>query len=112
MLTAGDIVELDLGVPGGSEAGLHRPAVVVTAQRILRGGPNVVEVVPLTRAIRQSSTEVIIVPDRGNGLAASSSAQCQHVRSVAMTRIRERTGNVGPVLLAEVRETLALLLDL
>jgi mRNA interferase MazF len=112
MLTPGDVVELDLGMPAGSEAGLRRPAIVVTAQRILKGGPNVVQVVPLTRAIRRSSTEVIIGPDEGNGLEASSSAQCQHVRSVATTRIRQRTGNVGPVVLGEVRETLALLLDL
>jgi mRNA interferase MazF len=111
MLTPGDVVELDLGLPAGSEAGLLRPAIVVTAQRILRGGPNVVQVVPLTRTIRESSTEVIIGPDQGNGLAAVSSAQCQHVRSVATARIRQRTGNVGPVLLGEVRETLALLLD-
>ena len=40
-----------------------------------------------------------------------SSAQCQHVRSVAVTRISARMGNVGPVALGELRETLALLLD-
>jgi mRNA interferase MazF len=112
MLTPGDVVELDLGAPAGSEAGLRRPAIVVTAQRVLRGGPNVVQVVPLTRAIRQNSTEVTVDPDDGNGLEEPSSAQCQHVRSVATTRIRERTGNVGPVVLGEVRETLSLLLDL
>ena len=47
MLTPGDVVELDLGMPAGSEAGLRRPAIVVTAARVLRGGPNVVQVVPL-----------------------------------------------------------------
>src|SRR5688572_22984988 len=99
MLTPGDVVELNLGTPAGSEAGLRRPAIVVTAQRILRGGPNVVQVVPLTRTIRQSSTEVIVDPDERNGLTAVSSAQCQHVRSVATMRIRKRTGNVGPVVL-------------
>ena len=112
MLMPGDVVELDLGTPPGSEAGLRRPAVVVTAARVLAGGPNVVQVVPLTRTIRSSSTEVLIDPDHGNRLSARSSAQCQHVRSVAITRIRHRTGNVGPVVLSEVRETLALLLDL
>lgn len=109
---AGDIVELDLGAPTGSEAGLRRPAVVVTAARVLRGGPTVVQVVPLTRTIRRSGTEVRIDPDAVNGLAHLSAAQCQLVRSVATTRIDERTGNVGPVVLAEVRDTLALLLDL
>jgi mRNA-degrading endonuclease toxin of MazEF toxin-antitoxin module len=44
MLTPGDIVELDLGAPAGSEDGLRRPAVVVTAARVLRGGPTVVQV--------------------------------------------------------------------
>jgi mRNA interferase MazF len=112
MLTPGDVVELDLGMPAGSEAGLRRPAIVVTAARILRGGPNVVQVVPLTRTIRTSSTEILIDPDEDNRLVARSSAQCQHVRSVATTRIQERTGKVGPVVLNEVRETLALLLDL
>ena len=112
MLTPGDVVALDLGTPAGSEAGRRRPALVVTAARILRGGPNVVQVVPLTRTIRASSTEVLIDPDEDNQLAARSAAQCQHVRSVATTRIQERTGNVGPVVLNEVRETLALLLDL
>ena len=112
MLTPGDVVELDLGTPAGSEAGLHRPAIVVTAARVLRGGPDVVQVVPLTRTIRASSTEVVVDPDGSNRLAARSSAQCQHARSVATTRIHQRRGNVGPVVLGEVRETLALLLDL
>lgn len=112
MLTPGDIVELDLGAPAGSEAGLRRPAIVVTAQRILKGGPNVVQVVPLTRTIRRSSTEVLVEPDAENRLPATSAAQCQHVRSVATSRILAQTGHVGPVILGEVRETLALLLDL
>jgi mRNA interferase MazF len=112
MLTPGDVVELDLGMPAGSEAGLRRPAVVVTAARVLQGGPNVVQVVPLTRAIRESASEVVIDADDANGLSERSSAQCQHVRSVAVTRIRSRSGNVGQVALSEIRETLALLLDL
>ncbi len=112
MLAPGDVVELDLGMTAGSEAGLGRPAIVVTAARILRGGPNVVQVVPLTRTIGTSSTEVRIDPDERNRLVAPSSAQCQHVRSVATIRVQQRTGNVGPVVLNEVRETLALLLDL
>jgi mRNA interferase MazF len=112
MLMPGDVVELDLGMPAEGEAGLRRPAIVVTAARVLRGEPNVVQVVPLTRTARTSSTEVLIDPDEANRLVSRSSAQCQHMRSVATTRIHERTGNVGPVVLTEVRETLALLLDL
>ena len=63
MLTPGDIVDLDLGLPRCSEAGLRRPAVIVTAARVLRGDPNVVQVVPLTRTLRESAAEVVIEPD-------------------------------------------------
>lgn len=112
MLTPGDVVELDLGTPSGSEAGLVRPAVVVTAARILRGGPNVVQVVPLTRTLRNSGAEVAIEPDDRNGLRALSAAQCQHVRAVAIGRITAQTGNVGPVVLQQVRNILAAIFDL
>jgi mRNA interferase MazF len=112
MLTAGDIVELNLGYPEGSEAGLVRPAVVVSADRILRGGPNVIQVVPLTRTIRTSGSEVVIEPATGNGLSARFAAQCQHVRAVATGRVGAHLGNVGAVSLRQLRETLALIFDL
>lgn len=112
MLTPGDVVELDLGAPAGSEAGLVRPAVVVTADRILRGDPNVVQVVPLTRTIRVSGAEVVVEPDADNGLKARSAAQCQHVRSVAVRRVGRHLGSVGPVVLAQIRNTIGTILDL
>lgn len=112
MLTPGDVVELDLGTPSGSEAGLVRPAVVVTAARILRGGPNVVQVVPLTRTLRNNGAEVAIEPDDRNGLRAVSAAQCQHVRAVAVGRITAQIGNIGPVVLQQVRNVLAAIFDL
>lgn len=112
MLTPGDVVHLDLGTPAGSEAGLRRPAVVITAGQILRGGPNVIHVVPLTRSVRISSMEVTIEPDDRNGLAARSSAQCQHIRTVAMSRVDRQLGNIGPVTLAQIRNVLAIVLDI
>lgn len=104
MPTPGDIVEVDLGAPTGSEAGMVRPAIVVTASRVLAGGPNVIQVVPLTRTIRSSEAQVPLEPDSGNRLTANSAAQCQHVRSVAVTRVRQR---VGAVAWAHIRRTLA-----
>lgn len=112
MLTPGDVVDLELGAPAGAEAGLRRPAIVVTADRILRGGPNVVQVVPLTRTIRDNGAEVVIEPDQHNGLTAASSAQCQHVRSVAVGRVETRRGNVGPIVLNQIRSVLGVILDI
>lgn len=68
MLTSGDVIDLDLGVPEGREAGFRHPAVLLTAQRILDAGPSVVHVVPLTSTIRGFHSEVAIPPDPANGL--------------------------------------------
>ena len=110
MLTSGDVVALDLGVPEGREAGFAHPAVVVTAQRILNAEPGVVQVVPLTSRLRGFHSEVVI-PEEENGLSSDSAAQCQHVRAVSVRRLGRPLGNVGPQHLRQIRETLALLLD-
>ena len=112
MLTSGDVVELDLGAPAGREAGFRHPAVVLTAQRILDADPAVVQVVPLTTTIRGFGSEVRVEPDRENGLDRASSAQCQHVRAVSTARVDQVRGNVGVVALAQIRSTIALILDI
>lgn len=111
MLTSGDVVELDLGVPTGREAGFPRPAVVVTAQGVLDQSPTVVQVVPVTSTVRGFRSEVSLEPST-TGLELPSAAQCQHVRAVSTDRIATVIGNIGPVDLLRIRETLGLLLDL
>lgn len=111
MLSSGDVVKLDLGMPVGREAGFRHPAVVLTAQRILNASPSVIQVVPLTTRIRGFRTEVRILPDPINGLTDPSAAQCQHIRAVSMARVGAVRGNVGAVALAQVRETIAVILD-
>ena len=112
MPTSGDVVDLDLGVPQGREAGFRHPAIVVTAQRILDAEPSVVHVVPLTTTIRPFHSEIVIEPDDRNGLAGVSSALCQHLRAISPRRILAVRGNVGTVALGQLRETIALILDL
>lgn len=112
MPTSGDVVDLDLGQPEGREAGFVHPAVLVTAQRILDAGPSVVHVVPLTSTIRGFHSEVVIQPDAGNGLGHVSAGQCQHLRVVSPSRVVATRGNVGAAVLAQLRETIALILDL
>ncbi|HMQ25620.1 MAG TPA: type II toxin-antitoxin system PemK/MazF family toxin [Acidimicrobiales bacterium] len=112
MPTSGEVVLLDLGVPQGREAGFPRPAVVITADRILAADPSVVHVVPLSSTLRRFESEVVVEPSPANGLGSASAAQCQHLRSVSPSRIAGTLGNVGPVVLAQVRETVAVLLDL
>ncbi len=111
MLTSGDVVDLDLGLPQGREAGFHHPAVVVSAQRILNAEPSVAYVVPLTSTVRGLHAEVTIDPDDYNGLGTRSAAQCQHVRSVSTGRIASTRGNLDAATLAQIRETIAIMLD-
>jgi len=112
MPTSGDVVDLNLGLPEGREAGFVHPAVVVTAQRILDAEPSVLHVVPLTTTLRSFHSEVIVEPDGNNGLPEVSAAQCQHLRSVSPRRIVATRGNVGAITLTQMRETIAMILDL
>jgi mRNA interferase MazF len=115
MLTSGDVVRVDLGTPVGSEAGMVRPAVIITAQRVLEHSPRVVQVVPLTSTLRGWASEVTIPADPRTGRAAASAAQCQHVRAISLDRVVDDAssrGNVGALLLHQIRETLATLIDL
>lgn len=110
--TSGDVVDLDLGLPQGREAGFNHPAIIVTAQRILDAGPSVVHVVPLTTRIRGFATDITLQPDSHNGLAGVSAAQCQHVRAISADRITATRGNAGPAILFQIRDALALVLDI
>ena len=112
MPSSGDIVNLDLGRPEGREAGYLHPAVIVTAQRILDAAPTVIQVVPLTSTLRGFHTEVVIELDPANGLEQTSAAQCQHVRAVSPARVVDTLGNVGPLVLSQIRETIAVIIDL
>ena len=112
MLTSGDIVELDLGAPTGQEAGFRRPAVLVTAQELLDQSPNVIQVVPLTSSIRGFGSEVVVDADTTNGLDQDSAAQCHQIRAVSAGRVEAVRGNVGNEVLHQIRETIALILDI
>lgn len=112
MLTSGDVVDLELGAPQGREAGFRPPAVVVTAQRVLDAEPSVVHVVPVTSTIRSFHSEIIVEPDAANGLDVRSAAQCQHLRALSPGRVIGVRGNVGAAVLMQLRETIAVILDL
>jgi mRNA interferase MazF len=112
MLTSGDVVDLDPGLPEGREVGFRHPAVVVTAQRILDAQPSVIQVVPLTTTIRAFTSEITVEPDNTNGLRQISAAQSQHLRAVSTRRVEQIRGNVGPTVVTQIRDTIALILDI
>ena len=100
------------GFPEGREAGFRHPAILVTAQRILDADPTVVHVAPLTTTIRPFHSEIVIEPDDANGLDEVSAAQCETTRAISTRRMLGIRGNVGAVMLGQLRETIAVILDL
>lgn len=112
MQISGDVVDLELGTPEGREAGFRHPAVLVTAQRILDAEPSVVHVVSITTTLRGFHSEIVLEPDAGNGLDERSAVQCQHLRAVSPRRVSGVRGNVGTVALAQIRDVIAVILDL
>ena len=107
-MRAGDAVTIDFGLPIGSEAGFRRPAVVVTADAVLRSRPPTIHVVPLTTNVaRALPTEVPV-----DGLDRPSVAQCHLCTVVSVQRVVDDIGeNVGPSSLAQIRSVVADLLD-
>jgi len=106
---SGDVVGVDFGTPIGSEAGFVRPAVVITADAFLRFRPTVVFVAPLTTTQRSFPSHIEIEADDRNGLALTSFAQVEQLRSVAIERCDPSGGNVGPTATVQILDVLAMI---
>lgn len=105
----GDLVEVDFGVPLGSEPGFVRPAVVVTAGLVLEARPRTFHVVPVTSSVdRQWPTDVPV-----SGPTLDSVAQVHLLIVVPVEALTGTTyGNVGAIALAQVRDVVIDMLDL
>lgn len=103
-MRSGEILIIDFGLPIGSTPGLVRPAVLVTAQPTLDEFDRTFHVVPITSTQRNWPTDV----PTPRGLA-----QCHLVTTVDQIQIVERTTEyVGAVILAQIREIVAILIGL
>lgn len=103
-MQAGDVLRVDFGVPRRGAPAATRPAVVVTATTVLGFRLEAVNVVPCTTAVRGWDTEV--PTDWGT-------AQCHAITTISLDDVVDETGsNVGPTVLAQIREVLADVLDI
>lgn len=110
-MRSGDIVRIDFGVPVGSTPALIRPAVVVTADLTLTMYSTTFHVVPVTTNVERAWSSDVRLEDLG--LPSDSVAQCHLCAVVDQFQVvGETTGNVGPLLLAQIRSVLGDLLDI
>jgi mRNA interferase MazF len=108
-MQAGDVAEVDFGVPRGSEAGLVRPAVLVTSSVILRQNPRTFQVVPLTTNVERNLPFEL----RLDSWQPPSAAQCHLLTTLdRATLTGQLLGQVGAVDLRRIRELLRDILDL
>jgi mRNA interferase MazF len=107
----GEVWLTSFGAARPGEPGKHRPAIVVSADRIIVGLPQEpIVVVPLSSSLppsplrpEVSDVEVVERP---------SCAVCGAVRGMARSRLLRRLGTVTPATLADVERVLALILVL
>lgn len=113
-MRAGDVVRVDFGVPQGSEPGFVRPAVVLTADNVLRRQPRTVHVVPLTSNTQRHMPTDVLLEDIE--VEQPSTAQVHLCTAISTARIVDEPKpdalNVGPVHLAQMRSVMSDLLDL
>jgi mRNA interferase MazF len=107
----GEVWLVSLGAARRGEPGKHRPAVVVSSDRLGAGtAADLVVVVPLSSSSALSALRPEIVDIEG--IDRPSRAICRAIRGVARPRLLRHLGTLGPEKLAEIGHALELILDL
>jgi mRNA interferase MazF len=107
----GEVWLVSFGAARPGEPGKNRPAIVVSADRIIAGSPREpVVVVPLSSSVPPSALRPEVTDVEG--LERPSRAVCGAVRGVARSRLLRRLGALTPATLDEVERALALVLGL
>jgi len=110
MASPDEIWVVDFGVPFPGEPANRRHAVVVGPPTTFGPGMPFVFVCPITTAHRRLSLHIEIEANDTTGLAHTSYAQCELLRSVSVQRLVERVGSVDFTAGMQVREVIRSLL--
>ena len=95
----------------GREQAGKRPAPVVSADLLNSSPAELVIVLPITSKDRGIRSHVRIEPPEG-GLKAISFARCEDVRSVSVSRLMKRWGQVSRPTMTDVEDRLRILMEL
>jgi mRNA interferase MazF len=107
----GEVWLVSLGASRRGEPGKHRPAVVVSTDRLSAGtAADLIVVVPLSSSSAPSALRPEIASIEG--IDRPSRAICRALRGVARPRLLRHLGTLGPDTLAEIERALELILGL
>lgn len=101
----GEIWELYLNPTKGSEQSGKRPAVIISGN-MLNKYLQVVIVCPLTTSVKNYKGNLILEPNKINGLSKLSEVLTFHVRSVSKTRLDKKIGQIPLKDIQVIKKTL------
>ena len=108
----GEIWSANLNPTRGHEQAGDRPVLIISTNAFNHGPADLVFVVPLTRTNRRIPLHIPVDPPEG-GLTARSYILCDAMRSISKERLGQHAwGMVSPHTLAQVEDTLRILLEL
>lgn len=103
----GDIVWCDMDTePHAGEAGLRRPVLIISSDRMSPAAP--VVIIPLTTTPRNYATTI----ELEGTLPRTSYIQCEQIRALSRQRIGARIATVDPIILNRVEAILRRILVL
>ena len=104
-MTRGDIYMLDFGIPFGSEPGIHRPVVIIQADKENLDNLNTKVVVPLTsNTINAELRGNVFLPKKESGLSKDSVALVHQIIVVDKIRLEEKIAKLPKNLLSKIEE--------
>lgn len=111
-INQGEIWMVNFEPSVGNEIQKFRPAIVVNDDRIGRFGIKIV--VPITQWKEHYIDYpwiIKIIPDDINGLSKDSSIECFQIKSFAVDRFDKKIGEIDKLLLLQVHQTIAKILN-
>ena len=95
----------DLNPVIGSEQSGHRPIVIVSGNMLNQHLPIVIAC-PLTTKVKNYKGNILLNPDKINGLSQVSEIMIFHVRSISKERLVKKIGNITTAELAKLKQGL------
>ena len=100
-----------LGDIEGSEQKGYRPVLVVSGDLLNTYAP-VIWVCPLTSKIKNYHGDLILSPNKRNGLKERSEVLAMHLRSITRERLNEKLGSISMNELDQLRNALKEILNM
>lgn len=102
----GEIWLVNLNPIRGSEQAEMRPVVIISGN-LLNTHASVVIACPLTSKIKNYHGNVILNPNKTNGLKLKSEVLTFHIRSISKDRLTEKVGEITDKEFDQVKECLS-----